>query len=1104
MSERDALLEAVRARLAQVAATRDWAAVLEPAALTEAQRLTRCVGTPMADLEAEHSLGWLHFYRARALAPESDWEDAMVFFKGCFIAGIEPLPQSLLPTLVDRAVPGAMNLIQLASKTMDVDLLEGAVDLWRRIARNVPDDHPNLIIALTNLGNGLEMLGARSGRSAHLDEAVEVARAAVRITPEDHLDRGAPLTLLANALLRRFERAGSLADLDEAVKVGRAAVQVTPDNHPDRVPPLTNLANALLRRFRHKKFPGDLDEAVEMGQAAIHAAPDDHPDRAAFLTNLANALRFRFWRSGSLTDLDEAEEMGRAAVQATPDKHPGCVASLADLGKTLAARFEHTGDLGDLNRAVDVCRAAVQATPDDHPWYSHQLASLSGFLQVRFGRSRSPADLDEAVQMGEAAVQAASDDHPDRASSLSELGSALFARFNSIGDLGDLDRAINVSRTAVRAVPDDHPAQAVFLSNFSGVLAARSLRARNDSQLGEAVEVGRAAVRATHADDPSHATALFNLGIHLIGWDMCAGDPTARTEAQSVLEQVVDATTAPPWLRVDAARVAAGLVSSSDPGRAAGLLERAVLILPQVTPRRLQRGDQQYALARNADGLAADAAALALADTTGTAQERAIRALRLAEAGRAVLLSQALETRSDLTDLRKEHPDLARRLTTLRELLDRDRPSVGTMGDTGDVAGIGRERHRLAAELEELLGRIRACDGFAAFGLPPTPDTLLAEAAHGPVVTFNISVFRSDALLLTRGGITSCPLPGLTRDAVRDRVNAFYRALSEATASNSDPIAAQRTLREILEWLWDTAAKPVLAALEDLGEAIPPAQDGQSLPRVWWATGGLLGQLPLHAAGFHRDPVQGSHRQTVLDHVISSYTPTIRALRHARERRPSPAGQSLIVAMPTTPDHSPLPHVLDEARRIRPLLQHPLELTEPVPAGDHASPFAGADTPTTATVLARLPQCAIAHFACHGKTDRTNPSQSRLLLHDHATTPLTVSALAQINLEHAQLAYLSACSTADPARSDLLDESIHLASAFQLAGFPHVIGTFWPIDDQVAVKIAESFYTHLTTGPPGTLDPEQAATALHHTIRAVRDNYPITPSLWAAYLHAGA
>ncbi|MGC4746611.1 CHAT domain-containing protein [Micromonospora sp. DT201] len=34
------------------------------------------------------------------------------------------------------------------------------------------------------------------------------------------------------------------------------------------------------------------------------------------------------------------------------------------------------------------------------------------------------------------------------------------------------------------------------------------------------------------------------------------------------------------------------------------------------------------------------------------------------------------------------------------------------------------------------------------------------------------------------------------------------------------------------------------------------------------------------------------------------------------------------------------------------------------------------------------------------------------------------------------------------------DEAIHIASALQTAGFPHVIGTLWPIPDHVAPQFA--------------------------------------------------
>jgi CHAT domain-containing protein len=48
---------------------------------------------------------------------------------------------------------------------------------------------------------------------------------------------------------------------------------------------------------------------------------------------------------------------------------------------------------------------------------------------------------------------------------------------------------------------------------------------------------------------------------------------------------------------------------------------------------------------------------------------------------------------------------------------------------------------------------------------------------------------------------------------------------------------------------------------------------------------------------------------------------------------------------------------------------------------------------TVADAIASHP---IAHFSCHGLANLTNPAASKLLLHDHATQPLTVAALAKL------------------------------------------------------------------------------------------------------------
>ena len=111
--------------------------------------------------------------------------------------------------------------------------------------------------------------------------------------------------------------------------------------------------------------------------------------------------------------------------------------------------------------------------------------------------------------------------------------------------------------------------------------------------------------------------------------------------------------------------------------------------------------------------------------------------------------------------------------------------------------------------------------------------------------------------------------------------------------------------------------------------------------------------------------------------------------------------------------------------------------------------------------------------------------------------------LAPLALDHAQLAYLSACGTARATDSRLLDEAIHLASAFQLAGFPHVIGTLWPINDAAARDITKDFYDDLTANGKTRPQISRSARALHHAIRRLRADYLQAPTLWAAHTHTG-
>ena len=306
-------------------------------------------------------------------------------------------------------------------------------------------------------------------------------------------------------------------------------------------------------------------------------------------------------------------------------------------------------------------------------------------------------------------------------------------------------------------------------------------------------------------------------------------------------------------------------------------------------------------------------------------------------------------------------------------------------------------------------------------------------------------------------------------------------------------------LRKDLKWLWEVAIAPMMTALGIFG---PTQSDNEAYwPRIWWVRSGSLNQFPLHAAGNH---LQQS-TENAIDRVISSYTPTIKSLIYAREQISSTFSpiQSppslLIVGMDQTPNQKALPHVNEEVDA--------LSSPDVLPASVKKFTLL---TPDKSEVLANLSCCQIVHFACHGKPDLSDPSQSRLLLKDWETDPLIVANITALRIQQPLFAYLSACHSASNNVEGLLDEGIHLTGSFQLAGFRHVIGTIWQIDDRRSVGVARDVYR--TIGKDGYLDVSRSAEALHFAIRRLREETRIRarqetkddPLVWAPYVHFGA
>lgn len=969
-------------------------------------------------------------------------------------------------------------------RTWSLDDLNRAVEIGQQAVDGTPDGHPGRAGYLNNLGRALQARSRLTGSATDRDRAVKVGDQAVAAAADDSI-RAVCLFNLSTALRLRFDQTGEQTSLERAVRVAERAAAGLPPGDPNRGLALTTLVLALQARYQSRGKRADLNRAIEKGELALTAISPQSADYAVILSDLGIARRARAELTDDQADLDRAIELSEQAVEHAPDgaKRAEC---LSNLGAALRARYQRDGRMSDLDTAIEMTERALAIAPAGHPDLAAFWSNLGGHLGYRSERGESPqADLERAILAGDRAIAATAEGSHEYARRLSNLSADLRASFEHTKVAAELNRAVKLAERAVAAIPGGHPERAAYLSNLGTARRALFENSGRPGNLQRAIWAAEEAVDAVSPDHPDRAGYLLNLSVALSTRYRLTGASADLDRAITAGYGGASIVAAPPRDRLRAASRSAELAAGAKRWDAAVAgYSLAVDLLPRVAQRGIGRSDQEYWLAE-LGGLAEQAAACCL--EAGQPE----KAVELWDHSRGVLLGQALDIRTDLTELRDKHPELSHEFTRLRDELTRLPGVLRTLaGETGQQ---DEDRRRmLAARLDQVITQIQSQPGFGEFLRPLSTGQLRPPPGDdGRVVLVNLSPIRSDALVLTSDDVLVVSLPDLTPRAAREQAAALLSALGEAAVGPDGLEQADRDesgISAVLGWLWDAVAEPVLDRL-GLTKAVGAGADG---PRLWWCLSGRLALLPVHGAGHHQTRPDGIAR-TVLDRSVSSYTPTARALAHARRVRPSGRGlhgpgQLLVVALPHTPDAGDLPGAEREAD----LLNRQFPGRSVVLPGERA---------TFRSVTEALPGCRWAHFACHAESNLAEPSASRLLLSDHRQHPMTVLELNRLVLAEAELAYLSACATARTG-TRLPDEAIHLASAFQLAGYRHVISTLWPIADHPAVRVAADVYAGLD--PAGADGADGTPRALRDAIRRRRALARGRPSTWAAYIHSGA
>lgn len=930
------------------------------------------------------------------------------------------------------------------------------------------------------------------GDREFLDTAVEQAGEAVRLCPRRDPQRGYCLLADFRARLGRLVADGDPADLDAVIDRLREYLALGEDLEPEAEARYrADLASHLARRYVHDdRRVRDLEDAIALAGRAVRLAPAGLPvaylarsglgvatalaathgiaagaglDAAIELlregagipvtdenhstvhNNLSNILVSRYYRGGSVADLDEAVAAARAAWDGVEVEHwQPRYESLHTLGEALGLRYRELGALSDLDDTVALAREVVGRLPDGHPFVAVARSVLARQLATRAGRTGSPAELAEAVRLARVALDEAGEPRVERYARWG-LATVLATATGSPDERARLREAVEIRR----GLPPGHSGR-VELAGLLRRLFLLSPPQRPEYEHSREAEQLLRGVRRTSLDK----TELhLDLGELLFERAFRDGNRATMLEASRFLRAAARRPGTAPVERMTAARGwGAALAARGEWAQSAAAYREAVGLLPQLAPRTLVRADQEHRLSHAAD-LASDACAAALRAGDPDA------ALRALEAGRGVLWARLMRADADLAGLAGRPPELAERYARLRDALDEPYTREPLSAESAGL--LAERRRRLGEQWQELMGELPG--GDAPAGVSEVDIT--HPGVPGTVVLLAPSVHGSHALLLSPGdGVEPVPLPVATPGAAADAADRVRRALldlQDPATGLSGRRRAEDDILAVLDWLWGAVTGPVLDRLDR-------AAPGGGPHRVWWVPAGPLAALPIHAAG------------DALSRARSSFSPTLQALRGARPAGPSAPPRMLLVAMPETPGAAPLPGARDEADELR-RGRGPVELVGP--------------TATRAAVLDALAGCEIAHFACHSVADPQLPGATRLLLHDHDARPLTLHDIARLRLPGAWLSYLSSCATMLSGRG-LADEAVHLAAAFRHAGFAHVVGTLWPVDDRrAALPVARDFYAELDTAGP--------AEALRRAAAALAAAEPRHPSFWAGHVHVG-
>ncbi len=1013
--------------------------------------------------------------------------------------------------------------------TMSIQDLERSINYYRDAAAQAPASSSDLLKYLEKLVGVLERHFHRTGSLVSLNQMIEVGQEIIRIIPADSPDMPEYLTSLGNNLMSRFGYREDLVDLGQAIEYYRNVLKLVSSDSPDFPDFLSNLASALATLSKYTGQLYDLEEAIRLFQEVVRRTSPRSPGLSDNLVNLGTARHDRYEQIGQLEDLQKAIQHFREAIELTDSSSPGLLDCFYKLGGSLDDLFVHigkaehlaeairflqkavdgtapgdddlpprlsslagsfknrymlTGQLADMEAAVTLMRQALELVPSDsrvlHNMISYNLGLI---LMDRYERTEQEEDMRQAIELFQDAIEHFPKNSVSQADAYISLGNILRKRYHKRGQKEDLANSIVAIRRAAQMLPSDSSVLSRAYNDLGNALRDLYANTKELATLNEMIQVFESALKLAPFESTHRPITLSNLGGALRDrYILLAEQADLQRAKEDYVEACQRGMQLLPILTLETARSwGSWAADREDWTEAAQAYRYAIQAIEYLYRIQLLQTDREV-YESSVSGIY-DRAAYVMV-RAGLPRE----AVTLLEQGRAKALSATLaRDYADLERVKHEDPETYEQY---RKAVERSRhferaerndrlvPVEGRtqpgMANTSFAEQISKARE----EFDTAVARIRCLEGHTKFLAEPTFEDITNAVLPDTPLVYLSTTQRGSIVLLIR---TASDNPEIILD---DNFNdEDLRGLLVKPGWEKSGFPQGFLPSQVLpaSWTGQTFNDALIEVLSSLGKhlmtSIARRLTKLEVSRVILIPTGLLGLFPLHVAPYSEDGKQ----MALVDAFEVAYVPSARVLTISRQEMRVRRAFPLYLVGVGNPRSSLEHRDSQDTDNPRDLPYASAEVETILNFVPPESGIALYEEQATVEALWRsLPKATIAHLACHGNFEPTEPLDSRLCMANNSY----LSLRDLLNAEHRdfarlQMVVLSACETAITDYRRIPDEALGLFSGFLQTGIPSVIGTLWSVGDQSTALLMIRFYElHLHGDKKEGLPPQVPIRAL--------------------------